>query len=158
MNLFLLCLLLRLAPADDSEALNQRLLTIYGEQLLEAGYDPIQAAYAVECENLETDIQYYYLESDDHRCGFIGYSIQEESAFLQIIYLDPEYRGKGLGADSLSQLEEKIKARGLKGVRLYVFDYNKPAIQLYTKAGYTIETTYDQEGRVIGHHMIKFFQ
>lgn len=46
------------------------------------------------------------------------------------------FRGLGLGIKSLEFLEKEIKQRGGQRIELGVFEFNRPAISLYTKMGY----------------------
>ncbi|HSM70288.1 MAG TPA: GNAT family N-acetyltransferase [Anaerolineales bacterium] len=45
-------------------------------------------------------------------------------------------RGKGIGFTAIQFLEEQARAMGLKRVELGVFEFNLPAIKLYTNLGY----------------------
>ena len=45
-------------------------------------------------------------------------------------------RGKGVGVTAIKYLEKQAKAMGLKRAELGVFEFNTPAIKLYTKLGY----------------------
>lgn len=55
--------------------------------------------------------------------------------FLEEIYLLPEFRGKGLGLDILSWIEQSYP--GARRLRLEVNHVNQGAVHLYEKAGYT---------------------
>ena len=57
--------------------------------------------------------------------AWIGITLGEESA-----------RGKGVGVQAIQYLEEQARAMGLTRVELGVFEFNDPAIKLYTKLGY----------------------
>ena len=51
------------------------------------------------------------------------------------IALLPEYRGKGIGASLLSDLQDKADAVG-KPIRIHVEKFN-PALRLYERLGFT---------------------
>ena len=55
--------------------------------------------------------------------------------FLEEIYLLPEFRGKGLGLDILSWIEQSYP--GVRRLRLEVNHVNQGAVHLYETAGYT---------------------
>ena len=55
--------------------------------------------------------------------------------FLEEIYLLPQFRGKGLGLDILSWIEQSYP--GVRRLRLEVNEVNQGAVHLYEKAGYT---------------------
>ena len=51
----------------------------------------------------------------------------------------PAYRNRGLGEQLLIAAIDEAKAIGLERVELTVFRSNAPAIQLYEKAGFTVD-------------------
>ena len=55
--------------------------------------------------------------------------------FLEELYLRPEFRGKGLGMDILSWVEQSYP--GARRLRLEVNHVNRGAVRLYERAGYT---------------------
>ena len=61
--------------------------------------------------------------------------------FIEEIYLEPEYRRRGLGAQAMAWLEEEYPAA--RRFRLEVTQANQGAVHLYQKAGYTF-LRYDQ--------------
>ena len=61
--------------------------------------------------------------------------------FIEEIYLEPEYRRRGLGAQVMAWLEEEYPAA--RRFRLEVTQANQGAVHLYQKAGYTY-LRYDQ--------------
>ena len=61
--------------------------------------------------------------------------------FLEEIYLKPEYRRRGLGAQIMAWLEQEYPAA--RRFRLEVTQANQGAVHLYQKAGYTF-LRYDQ--------------
>ena len=100
---------------------------------------------------------YFYLTSEefkDTHFGYVTYSIQEEIAYVESIYLEQNYRRLGLGQATLIGLEEKLRGE-VSVIRLYVFAHNKAAFNLYKKMGYVIESTYFDKERLIGYHMEK---
>ena len=61
--------------------------------------------------------------------------------FIEEIYLEPEYRRRGLGAQIMAWLEQEYPAA--RRFRLEVTQANQGAISLYQRAGYTF-LRYDQ--------------
>lgn len=61
-----------------------------------------------------------------------------------VIVGDKAYRGKGVGGAMVRKLLDIAFGEiGLSKVYLNVFEYNKPAIRCYEKAGFKIVSTYD---------------
>jgi ribosomal protein S18 acetylase RimI-like enzyme len=59
-------------------------------------------------------------------------------AFIYDIQLDPAYRGRGLGKETLSLADEVARSHGCREIRLHVFGHNETAIALYRKVGYSV--------------------
>lgn len=64
-----------------------------------------------------------------------------QCVFIEEIYLEPEYRRRGLGAQIMAWLEQEYPAA--RRFRLEVTQANQGAISLYQRAGYTF-LRYDQ--------------
>jgi len=58
------------------------------------------------------------------------------TAWIGIQIGEPRARGKGIGAQAMHYLEERIRDRGLRRIELGVFEFNKPARTLYRRLGY----------------------
>ncbi len=92
----------------------------------------------------EGETHYFFtLIENEKKCGWLWVNSKEVGArkdfFIYDIFLEEEFRGRGLGEKAMSMLEDKVKE--LKGSRigLHVFGFNERAIKLYKKMGY--ETT-----------------
>ena len=60
---------------------------------------------------------------------------QDEPAtgHIALVYLLPEYRGMGLGAQLIGRSVIEYRARGMKALRLNVAAVNKPARRFYER-------------------------
>ncbi|MFQ3544593.1 GNAT family N-acetyltransferase [Halobacillus rhizosphaerae] len=65
------------------------------------------------------------------------YKYEPGTAWIGITIGEQEGRGKGIGYKAISYLEEQIKNEGLKRIELGVFEFNKQAISLYKRMGYS---------------------
>lgn len=72
-------------------------------------------------------------------CGYIHYSTEGKEAFIEVIFLEKECRGKGIATNVLNGLEAELKIKGFDCIRLHVFTHNVAAINLYKKLGYEVE-------------------
>jgi len=52
------------------------------------------------------------------------------------IYLDPAFRGKGLGKKVLSMAIEKCQALGIQTLLGFIFAHNEPSLKLFKQAGF----------------------
>lgn len=64
------------------------------------------------------------------------YLKHEKMGYLGFMYVVEEYRGRGLNQLIMEKLVEWCKNRGLKEMRLGVYDSNEPALRAYEKAGF----------------------
>ena len=56
--------------------------------------------------------------------------------FLELLYIEKEYRGRKMGSKLLSEIEHFAKQRGLTGIRLETWDFQ--ARNFYEKLGFTV--------------------
>lgn len=57
-------------------------------------------------------------------------------AYLGFMYTVPQYRGQGINRKIIKELHAWARQKGLKELRLTVYDQNAPAIRAYEKAGF----------------------
>jgi len=69
----------------------------------------------------------------------LGFSLEwgGRDAFVDEIYLDPAWRGRGLARAALAELLDEARALGVNAVHLEVEPDNAPAQSLYRHAGFT---------------------
>ena len=65
------------------------------------------------------------------------YKYEPGTAWIGITIGEQEGRGKGIGYKAISYLEEQIKNEGLQRIELGVFEFNKQAVSLYKRMGYS---------------------
>ena len=59
-----------------------------------------------------------------------------ESALIHSVVVDQNLRGKGIGVQLMTHLEERIRKHGVKKSRLQVLEDNISAVPFYQKLGY----------------------
>lgn len=64
------------------------------------------------------------------------YLNHETYAYLGFMYTKPEFRGRGINRQVINTLKEWSNARGLKEIRLTVYEENIGAIKAYEKVGF----------------------
>lgn len=87
----------------------------------------------------------YLIVLDGQLVGEMNYRVDPEhlfrveprTAWVGITIGEASARGRGIGSQALSYLEEEIWRAGLARIELGVFAFNAPAIQTYRKLGYT---------------------
>lgn len=64
------------------------------------------------------------------------YLDHEVFAYLGFMYTHPDFRGKGVNQMVVDALRQWSETRGLKEIRLTVYDDNLPAVKAYEKVGF----------------------
>ena len=77
---------------------------------------------------------YYNIIIDDKIIGSVCIRDLENAKLLDEIYLEKEFRNKGIGTDIIRKIIENNK-----NVYLWVYKKNKKALLLYKRLGFTIE-------------------
>ncbi len=67
--------------------------------------------------------------------GF-GFEYRGRDAFIDELYIEPEYRRMGLGRRAMEFVEEEARALGVNALHLEVDRANHPALELYRRTGY----------------------
>ncbi|MBA4492956.1 arsinothricin resistance N-acetyltransferase ArsN1 family A [Paenactinomyces guangxiensis] len=80
-----------------------------------------------------------------HRCAYRG--VADLS-----VYIDRQWRGKGLGFLLLQELERKAKENGFHKIVLFTFPFNLSGQGLYRKAGYREVGVFHNQGMLDGQY------
>lgn len=80
-----------------------------------------------------------------NRDGPSNYGLIHDAAWVYDIVVEPEFRRRGLGCQLLTAGETWAYSQGYAYLGLHVFGHNKPAIALYHKCGYEIQSCYLQK-------------
>lgn len=80
--------------------------------------------------------------------GFIWVQLMPEKceAFGYDIYLDPKFRDQKIGRSAMLSMKGLLQSRGIRVVRICVFEENLRARHLYKSLGFT-ETKFDPDRR-----------
>ncbi len=84
----------------------------------------------------------WLIQQDDRVIGYIvltlGYSLEYRGrdAFIDEFYLRPQYRGQGIGTQTLAFAEDVCRSLGIQALHLEVDVENPDAQRLYNRVGY----------------------
>jgi len=79
-----------------------------------------------------------YLFSDGSRIGLYSYRLLDDGRFyINKLYLEKDYRGRGLGSEAIREMMDMARANGCSEVFLNVYYRNERAIEAYKRAGMT---------------------
>lgn len=135
--------------SDRSEELNSYLHPIWHEV-----FDPIMIDGAKEAEyifttwmnplaitkDMEKGYEYGFIEDSGTRIGLYSWHIQDDGKFyINKLYLEPKFRGKGLGNKALLSMFDIAQEQGCSEAYLNVYYYNERAIKAYIRAGMHID-------------------
>lgn len=77
-------------------------------------------------------------------CLWVGTAIDQMSgdrhAQIFLLYVAPAHRRQGIGAALMHQAEQWSLARGDRKIGLQVFQSNQPAVTLYNRLGYEVQS------------------
>ena len=84
--------------------------------------------------------EFYHILENGKVAGYVWLKVVNEnkSAFLYEIYLNEDVRSKGLGKETMTELESLLMSREILFFKLHVFGSNEQAIQLYHHLGFQI--------------------
>ena len=68
--------------------------------------------------------------------GFIWFERRDDDVFICDFAINENQRGKGLGRESMRELERVVREMGTFKISLHVFEHNAPALALYRSMGY----------------------
>lgn len=92
---------------------------------------------AIKEQQLE-GYEYYFIMLGKDIIGFTGFHITDDKMFLSKLYLLKQYRGHGYASKAFDYLKQLCQKQKLKSIWLTVNKYNKHAIEVYQKTGFTI--------------------
>ena len=108
------------------------IIYMYSKDLAEDERNKIDE-YVITSLN-ETIKDYFNIIVDDKIIGSVCIKDLENAKLLDEIYLEKEFRNKGIGTDIIRKIIENNK-----NVYLWVYKKNKKAVLLYKRLGFTIE-------------------
>jgi GNAT superfamily N-acetyltransferase len=116
----------RLAVETEDVVLDPSIL---GPGVAAALADPARALYWIaEVDGVPAGQVMVTFEWSDWRNGFHWW--------LQSVYVEAPFRGRGVFRALLDNLAAEAKAAGAVGLRLYVYDANAAAQEVYAKLGF----------------------
>lgn len=95
----------------------------------------------------ESQLLSYVIEAEGRPvAGIVGYALPYQIGYLDTLFVQQEYRGKGLGTRLLEQLEQAMVQQGISLIQLATYDFQAP--DFYQKHGYRVfgHLVYPQAG------------
>jgi len=92
-------------------------------------------------EKLRAGSRFFLLRAGPRPVGFFAWCPVDREAFLDKLYLEPAYQGRGFGQWMLDAMVAQATDAGLETVSLRVNRHNEAAIRAYARAGFEIHAT-----------------
>ena len=125
---------MRLARPEDSKDI----LRIYEQSL--SGLDDEGIEWYMSLLKARTRDSIFLVALVDRKVvGFIQAYHNGNKGYVEALAVDPRYRNMGIGSTLLSEVERRLKKRGVKIVRLNVKYNNLKALAFYLKRGYIVD-------------------
>lgn len=96
-----------------------------------AGLDPIEG------------LELFYHTQEGDCVGYVDIHKEDDIAYIRGVHIDERVQGMGHGSRMMVEAMETLIALGYARAYLFVAAYNDPAIRVYEKAGFILESTYD---------------
>lgn len=128
----------RPASANDIDAVVPAAAAMFTEEIGYAPFVGSDVAYRRSVAQLIAQGRTFVLMADG-RVRFkadVG-ALASGVAQIQGVWIDPEWRGRGLAAPCMARVVELVQGAGTPTVSLYVNDYNVAAVRAYRAAGFT---------------------
>ncbi len=129
------------AGKADAELIVEMMRTFYYHEQLEFNYENnLKIVHQLLLNHEIGNI--FLIFYDEKLIGYVvftyGFSIEYEGILTLIdeIYIQEEFRNKGIGTMTLNYVEEICKAKGIKTIHLQVKNFNPQAKKLYNSLGY----------------------
>ena len=98
-------------------------------------------------QQLDEGSNYYYVYTDesDERAGYFSFYPKDGRMFLSKIYLEKEFRGKGISSDVLDFIKTEARKEDLHEIFLHVNRDNTGSIEAYKHLGFYVEEEIDTD-------------
>ncbi|KQV68089.1 GNAT family N-acetyltransferase [Rhizobium sp. Root1220] len=120
----------------------------YSADTLESDLDAyIDKAFSTESQSAEIadpSAAVFLAKADGAIVGYVHLIValaEQCAARLSRIYIDADWRGRGLANDLLNAVIGECRQRGVTRIELTVFERNARAIAFYTKVGFAVTGT-----------------
>lgn len=103
-------------------------VTIAPDHFADSGFGPkpVWWGYVAEAEGQVVGFALWYIRFSTWK---------GQRLYLEDIYVEPEWRGRGIGAMLFERVMEEGRRRGFSGMMWQVLDWNEPALNFYRKYG-----------------------
>ena len=124
---------------------------IISNEQIEYMTDKFQSPKAITDQISKDNYSYYFIKDDDNICGYMGLKLQSDSVFLSKLYLDKNYRGKGISSKAFKFIINFAKQNSRTRIWLTCNKHNTNSIEIYKHKGFEI---FESKVADIGHGFV----
>ena len=70
--------------------------------------------------------------------GTVFGTFDGRKGWINRLAVHPEHRNKGLGKTLIEEIEKRLKAKGARIIAVFVYDDNKPSLEVFKRSGYLV--------------------
>lgn len=107
--------------------------------------DKFQSEAPMRRQMAQESYRYFFLKLNGATAGYLGVQVREGALFLSKLYVRRDFRGRGIGRDTMAFLEGWARGAGLSRVWLTVNRGNEGSIRSYEKLGFQNIGTQDAD-------------
>ncbi len=149
---------IRRATQQESNFIVETTTKLYSDKVVTAGIcaqTEVDQLVQEEMSQIQKS-QHFSVFFENTFCGFIWVSmLNEHCGYIEGIWIDPAFRGKGIALHILQSIEHLFTYNTIDCIKAYIFAHNLASAKLFKKAGFTIESDYWKDDRLIGSLMTK---
>jgi len=115
---------------------NEHFTSIIGKNQVDYMLEKFQSEQAVTEQINNHGYEYFFIEIEGNKVGYVGIHKEEKKMFLSKLYILKDYRKKGYASLAFEFLRYRCKENGLNSIYLTVNKYNLDTIQVYEAKGF----------------------
>jgi len=124
-----------------SEVWHEYFIAIISIEQINYMLEKFQSVAAISDQISNQGYEYFFMNVDGQRVGYVGIRQAEGKLFLSKFYIHSEHRGKGYASQAMKHLVDICTERKLAAIWLTVNRYNHDTIAIYEKKGFkTVRT------------------
>ncbi len=117
---------------------NEYFVQIISKEQIDYMLDKFQSMPTLTKQIGEDGYEYFFIEVEGEKAGYIGIHQEEDAVFLSKLYILKEFRGNGYATNAFSFLRKLCKKRNLNKIWLTVNRYNEHTVEVYKAKGFVV--------------------
>lgn len=119
-----------------SDIWKEHYTSLIGEAQVSYMIQKFQSESVFRQQIASAEYAYYLMYSDEKPAGYFGITLEKDCLFLSKLYVQKEYRKKGLAKEALRIIIDTARKEHLSKIRLTVNKGNTDSIQAYLHLGF----------------------